>query len=152
MVPYFTLLGLWNAQNCISFRRQNENMISRLPSIYVKNNNLFYLDRNEQFPSTKLISKVGRKNFDYLIKQECKLLLLNHLHSFCQPSERFISTTASLHDSTLVNTLRPTQHRRHFTDIFKCIFVNQNIWTSISLKFVLKDRINNIPALVQIMA
>ena len=37
---------------------------------------------------------------------------------------------------------------------FKCIFLNENIWISIemSLKFVPKDQINNIPAMVQIMA
>ena len=39
-------------------------------------------------------------------------------------------------------------------DIFKCIFVNENVWISItiSLKFVLNGPINNIPAMVQIMA
>ena len=53
------------------------------------------------------------------------------------------------------NTLRPRQNGRHFADdIFKCIFLNENIWISIqiSLKFVPKGPINNIPALVQIMA
>ena len=53
------------------------------------------------------------------------------------------------------NTLRQKQNGRHFADdIFKCIFLNENRWVSIniSLKFVLKGRINNIPALVQIMA
>ena len=54
-----------------------------------------------------------------------------------------------------VNSLRPRQNRRHFADdIFKCIFLNENVWISIniSLKFVPKGLINNIPALVQIMA
>ena len=54
-----------------------------------------------------------------------------------------------------VNTLRPRQNGRHFPDdIFKCIFLNQSIWISIaiSLKFVPKGAINNISALVQIMA
>ena len=39
-------------------------------------------------------------------------------------------------------------------DILKCIFLNENIWISIniSLKFVPKGGINNIPALVEIMA
>ena len=53
------------------------------------------------------------------------------------------------------NTLRPNQNGRHFPDdIFKCMFLNKNVWISlkISLKFVPKVRINNIPALVQIMA
>ena len=36
-------------------------------------------------------------------------------------------------------------------DIFKCIFLNENVWISIniSLKFVPKGQINNVPALVQ---
>ena len=53
------------------------------------------------------------------------------------------------------NTLRPRQNVHHFPDdIFKCIFVNDNVWISIkiSLKFVPMVRINTIPALVQIMA
>ena len=54
-----------------------------------------------------------------------------------------------------INTLRPRQDRRHFPDaIFKSIFLNENAWISIkiSLKFVLKVPISDIPALVQIMA
>ena len=54
-----------------------------------------------------------------------------------------------------VNTLRPRQNGRHFTDdIFKCIFLNENAWITlkISLKLVSKVGINYIPALVQIMA
>ena len=54
-----------------------------------------------------------------------------------------------------LNTLRPRQNGRHLPDnIFKCISFNENVWISIeiSLKFVRKGSINNIPALVQIMA
>ena len=50
--------------------------------------------------------------------------------------------------------LKPYQHGHHFTDdIFQCVFLNENIWISIkiSLNFVPKGRINNIPALVQII-
>ena len=53
------------------------------------------------------------------------------------------------------NTLRPRQNGRHIPDdIFKCIFLNETMWITIkfSLKFVRKGPINNIPALVQIMA
>ena len=53
------------------------------------------------------------------------------------------------------NTLRPRQNGRHFADdMFKCIFLNENIWIpiEISLKFVPKGSINNNPALFQIMA
>ena len=55
----------------------------------------------------------------------------------------------------IVNTLRLRQNRRHFADdIFKWIFLNENVQISIraSLKFVPRGPINNIPALVQIMA
>ena len=54
-----------------------------------------------------------------------------------------------------INTLRPSRNEQHFTDdIFKRIFYNENVWISlkIPLTFVPKGPINNIPALVQIMA
>ena len=57
-------------------------------------------------------------------------------------------------DTFLINTLRPRRNEQHFADdIFKRIFFNENVWISIkiSLKFVPKGPINNIPALVQIM-
>ena len=60
-----------------------------------------------------------------------------------------------LHDSMNIqgffNTLRLRQDGRHFADdILKCIFLNENVWIpiEISLKFVLKGTIDNIPALV----
>ena len=55
----------------------------------------------------------------------------------------------------MIKTLRPRQNGRRFTDdTFQGIFLNENVKISIkiSLKFVLKGQINNIPALVQIMA
>ena len=62
-----------------------------------------------------------------------------------------IYDTQCHHQATGINTLRPRQNGRHFADnIFKCIFLNENVW--ISLRFVPKVPINNIPALVQIMA
>ena len=54
-----------------------------------------------------------------------------------------------------LNTLRPRQNGRHFADdIFNGIFFNENVWIliKISLKFVPKGPINNIPAWVQMMA
>ena len=56
---------------------------------------------------------------------------------------------------SLIDSLRPKQNERHFTDdIFKRIFLNENIWIpiKISLKCVPDGSINNIPASVQIMA
>ena len=55
------------------------------------------------------------------------------------------------HKATMINTLMPRQNGRDFADdTFKRIFLNENV--KISLKFVPKGPINNIPALVQIMA
>ena len=57
--------------------------------------------------------------------------------------------------SAAVNTLRRRQNGCHFADdIFNCIFSNENVWISIniSVKFVPRGQINNIPSLVQIMA
>ena len=55
----------------------------------------------------------------------------------------------------MVNTLGPRQNGPHFPDdIFKCIFSNENVWTSIKIspKFVPEGPINIIPASFQIMA
>ena len=54
-----------------------------------------------------------------------------------------------------VNPLRPRQIGRHFADdTFKCIFLKENVRISIkiSLKFVPKSPIDDIPALFQILA
>ena len=51
--------------------------------------------------------------------------------------------------------LRPRQNGRHFPDdIFKCIFLYENVWIplKISFTFVPKGPINNVPTLVQILA
>ena len=52
-------------------------------------------------------------------------------------------------------TLRLRQNGHHFAnDIFKCIFLNENFWilNSISLKYIPYGLIDNLAALVQIMA
>ena len=66
-----------------------------------------------------------------------------------------IHTKASGGEIRLINTLWPRQNGRNFADdIFKWIFLNENVWIPIKiwLKFVPQGPINNIPALVQIMA
>ena len=53
------------------------------------------------------------------------------------------------------DTFRPRQNGCHFPDdIFKCIFMNENVWIliKISLTFVPEGPHYNIPSLVQIMA
>ena len=49
----------------------------------------------------------------------------------------------------IFNTLRPRQNGHNFADdIFKCIFLNENVWIpiKISMKFVPEGPVNNIPA------
>ena len=58
-------------------------------------------------------------------------------------------------ENTLLALNSPGQNGRHFPDdIFKCIFLNENVWISIkiSLMFVPKGPINNIPVLAWTMA
>ena len=65
------------------------------------------------------------------------------------------SMIPNLQKQLSLNSLRSRRNKRHFAgDIFKCIFLNENdlILIKITLKFIPKGRINNIPALLQIMA
>ena len=67
----------------------------------------------------------------------------------------FVYLSLSPSPQLLFNTLRPRQNGRRFVDdTFKRIFLDENVIISIkiSLKFVRKGPINNIPALVQITA
>ena len=76
----------------------------------------------------------------------------NYIHGSFSVACNFSSI---LYHQWQFNTLRPRQNGWHFPDdILKCIFLNENVWILIemSLKFVPKGPINNIPALVQIMA
>ena len=73
----------------------------------------------------------------------------------CEPLVKRVRNFLFQHHSSQFKSLSPRQNGRHYTDdIFKCIFLNENIWISsnISLKFVPEWQINKIPALVQIMA
>ena len=68
---------------------------------------------------------------------------------------KMLGRTLQVIENDDINTLRPRQNGRHFTDdTFKRILMNENIEISIkiSLKFVPKGSINNIQALVQKMA
>ena len=68
---------------------------------------------------------------------------------------RLIDVDPRVSGMALVNTLRPRQSRRQFADdIFKCISLNENvlIFIKILLKFIPMGPINNILALIQIMA
>ena len=85
------------------------------------------------------------------IKKSSELRALNDLSRL--RFHIFWSATSSKH--TFLNTLRPRRNGRHFPDgIFRWIFLNENVWISIniSLKFVPRGPISNIPSLVQVMA
>ena len=76
---------------------------------------------------------------------------LSHSHYITPPVSLYLPNELGIS----FNSLRPRENRRHFADdVFKCNFLNENVWIliKISLKFVPKGPINNIPALVQIMA
>ena len=78
---------------------------------------------------------------------------VNMCHSFFHSSKPDVTDGYPLYRP--FNSLRPRQNGRYFTDdTFKRIFWNENVWISIkiSLKFVSKGPINNIPVLVKIMA
>ena len=74
------------------------------------------------------------------------------INIWCLP---YVLTIFDIHIRRFLNSSRPRRNGRYNADdIFKCILLKENVWipTKISLKFVPKGPINNIPALVQIMA
>ena len=84
-----------------------------------------------------------------------KLILMKAAGSSTAPDlnswNYVVRVTQMLH----FNSLTPRQNGRHFADdIFKCIFLTENVWIllKISLKIVPKGPINNILALAKIMA
>ena len=86
--------------------------------------------------------------FDHI----CKKLLM-HIASFTNLNDQLQWICICL-NLIFLNSLRPRQNGRNFSDdIFKCIFLNKNIQIliKISLNFVPKGSINDIPSLVQIM-
>ena len=101
----------------------------------------FYIDRFKW----QLVCKFGIVDGNFFF-----FFLLN---SFMFPY--ILSVFKSFLDNSSFNTLRPRQNGHHFADdTFKRIFLDENVRVSIiiSLKFVLKGPIDNIPALVQVMA
>ena len=87
---------------------------------------------------------------------QCLLRMLEEMDRVINSSHCIYSQFHSCWSSTF-NTWRLRQNGCHFPyNIFTCIFLNENVWIllkiSNSLKFVPMVQINNIPALVQIMA
>ena len=80
-----------------------------------------------------------------------KLFMIPHLYL----DLTWTWSAAEVTKVALVNTLRLRQNGRHFPDdIFKCIFLNENVYIliKISLKFVPKGPIKNNPPSERMMA
>ena len=115
----------------------------------------FHLSANCLYKHHQLLTRsvFGIHKVDTIIRQDISPKCLN-FRSF-PPEKDFLWIKNVSWIRIFLNTLRPRQNGHHFADdIFKCIFLNENVWIpiKISLKFVPKIPINNIPALVQIMA
>ena len=85
----------------------------------------------------------------------CVLYLIEYENSGNGNKYRIELSWIPEHFGSFVNTLRPRQDGCQFPDdILKCIFLNENIsiLIEISLKFIPKGPINNVQALVQILA
>ena len=86
---------------------------------------------------------------------EIALRLLQVMACCLTAPSHYLNQPISMPPYGIIRSLRPRWNRHHFADdIFKCILLNENMLNSIkiSLKFIPKGPINNIPALVQIMA
>ena len=82
-------------------------------------------------------------------------LCQNRFHKLVWVFSRTASSCPFQPSYSSVNTLRPRQNGRHFADDpFKRIFLNETLRISIKISpnFVPKGPIDNIPALIQIMA
>ena len=105
-------------------------------------------------------------NFDWCLSVRLRFISvsMNKLIYVIWVAKYYVGTTLEaeitwmyclLYGFMTLYTLRPRQNGRHFPDdIFKWIFLNENIRISItiSLKFVPGGPISNIPTLVQVMA
>ena len=89
------------------------------------------------------------------VNSPCKWPVTRKMFPLDDVNMRCVNITNRNETQWRVNTLKQRQDGRYFADdVLKCIFLNENVLISIkiSLKLVPKGPINNIPALVQIMA
>ena len=103
-------------------------------------------------PLTCLFARCNWKNWNKSIYLILDMKFDEHLYNQLLKSWKCTGVHSALW-LMMLNTLRLRQYGRHFIDIFKYIFLNENVWTliRISMKFVTKGQINNIPALVPVM-
>ena len=133
----------------VSYRKSTENswqlsLENRILSRYLTQLVCHLLIQNNDFCHIFLFSNT--RGVGILWSDPIDMLTVTFAHS--------LAYWYSIEHSALA-VLRPKRTGRHFPDdISRCIFFNENVWIliKISLKFVPKGIINNIPALVQIMA
>ena len=119
-------------------------LVGSLQSLHMPRHQLCFRDMQNR--SCKYTGMELLRN-EFLHYIETMLVRLN-------PSCLMQSSVGSTPDVVVVAlfiTLRPRQNGRHFADdILKCIFLNEIVWIpiEISLKFVPKGPVDNIPALV----
>ena len=140
-MQYFTWTSFVNASTCSRFA-----FIDEFADKWYHKDNKAKQDKMEVTVHNFPFTRQGRVTHICVSK-------LHHLYSFWLAT---FSMPSHLNQSRfIVNTLRPRQDGCYFPDnIFKWIFVNGIVWIAIkiSLKFVPKGSINNIPPLIRIMA
>ena len=109
----------------------------------------FFMAIRKLYTLPKLIVHISSFRYDW------HWYILSYEFKFKKETAWNVKLVRQTHLCIRFNTLRPKQNGRHFADdTFNNIFVNENvrILITFSLIFVPKGSINNIPALVQIMA
>ena len=125
------------------------------------NNTILKLQFSKFYETSQGIGGNFRKNMSH--KKCLKLSLVNcsqternvsYFVAIILPADGLASVLGHLQPQRMLTHWGRDKNSRHFADdIFKRILLNKNVWISIkiSLKFVRKGPINNIPELVQMM-
>ena len=154
MVPSHYLNKCWNSVNW-ALRNKLQWKVNQNSNIFIEKNMfenaiskmLAILSRPQCVKQAANISKVT-----YKTAFQC---IFKHFYAYVSIRAGLCNDIVLETRKHTINTLRLRQNGCRFPDdIFKWIFFNEIILISIkiSLKFVPRGRINNIPALVQIMA
>ena len=140
------------------FYRSYSSFISQCPRTGKFRVVCIYICHNSQFLYAYLNTTQNKVHITDVTHHQKMLITKQEVTWYCSKLHSVSQTCSNNRMSSInfcVNTLRPRQNGHNFPDdIFKCIFLNESI--CISLKIWLhsfpKFRINNNPALVQIMA
>ena len=141
---------------CVCFPGPIDNNSTLTLLMLIENETEILLKTNERHPISCLGSSVENGLHKIFTKGANWLLVMQSASEINNPLWHApVAYLGAFLITIHLNTLKPRQNGRDFADdIFKCIFLNEDVWIplELSLKFVHKVRINNILALVQIMA